>query len=322
MLDSPFGLVVNHSFVEFAVFVLVFGLADGNRILRVAVEHARNHLRDDVAPFVLFLEREEEFLDGVEHWAQIVFRILEEAEQEFGRAVASTAAHAGDGTVEVIDTVDDSLDCVAEGELLVVVSVETELLVLHDASVTRDFLVDVFLVEGAKAIDEVKDVGMAFFVHLVESFVEFRTAVAAYGHDVERRFVAHVVECVHHADALVDVLHVACHAEHLVGAFAGGLHGVHVHAAHVGHHGHLHLGFDAVFHFPEQIVVAEFPRAVFLGVEKVRRVLVTHFHVVDAGCGKECIETTDEFQGEIVLVDEAAVADGAVKDFDAFVVHS
>ena len=123
-LDSPLGLVVNHSFVELAVFVLVFGLANGDSVLRMAVEHTRNHLRDDVAPFVLFLEREEELLDGVEHWAQIVLRILEEAEQEFGGAVASAAAHAGDGTVEVIDVVDDGLDCVAEGELLVVVTVE------------------------------------------------------------------------------------------------------------------------------------------------------------------------------------------------------
>ena len=169
--------------------------------------------------------------------------------------------------------------------------------------------------------DEVEHVGLAFFLHLVERFVEFRTAVAAHGHDVEGGLVTHVVEGVHHADALVDVLHVAGHAEHLVGAFRGGLHGVHVHTAHVGHHGHLHLGFDAVFYLPEQVVVAELPRAVFLRVEKFGRVLVTHFHVVDAGCGKERIEAADEFQGEVVLVDEAAVADGAVENFDAFVVH-
>ncbi len=217
--------------------------------------------------------------------------------------------------------VDDGLDRVGEGELLVVVAVEAEFFALHDSLVAREFLVDVFLVEGAEAVDEVEHVGLAFFLHLVERFVEFRTAVTAHGHDVERRLVAHVMEGVHHADTLVDVLHVACHAEHLVGAFGGGLHGIHVHAAHVGHHGHLHLGIDAVLHFPEQVVVAELPWAVFLGVEKFGGVLVAHFHVVDAGCGKEGIEAADEFQGEIVLVDETAVADGAVEDFDAFVVH-
>ena len=308
-------------FVELAVFVLVFGLADGDSVLRMAVEHTRDHLRDDVTPFVLALERQEEFLDGVENRAKIVLRILEEAEEEFRGAVASAAAHAGHRTVEVVDVVDDGLDRVGEGELLVVVTVEAELLVLHDALVAGEFLVDVFLVEGAKAVDEVKYVGLAFFVDLVEGFVEFRTAVAANGHDIERGFVAHFVEGVHHANALVDVLDVASNAEHLVRAFLCGLHGVHVHATHVGHHCHLDVGIDAVLDLPEQIVVAELPRTVFLRVEEFWRVLVTHFHIVYAGCGKECIETTDEFQREVVLVDEAAVADGAVENFNCFVVH-
>ena len=314
-------LVVDHSLVEFAVFVLVFGFADSDSVLRVAVEHARDHLRNDVAPFVLAVQRQEQFLDGVEHRAQIVLRVLEETEQEFGGAVACAAAHARHGTVEVIDMVDDGLDGVAESELLVVVTMEAEFLVLHDSLVAGEFLVDVFLVERTETIDEVEHVGLTFILHLVERFVEFRAAVTAHGHDVERRFVTHVVEGVHHADALVDVLDVACHAEHLVGAFAGGLHGVHVHAAHVGHHGHLHLGFNAVLDLPEQIVVAEFPRPVFLGVKEFGGILVAHFHVVDAGCGKECIEAADEFQREIVLVDETAIADSAVENFDCFVVH-
>ncbi len=267
--------------------IAVVGLADGDGVLRVAVEHARNHLRNDVAPFVLLVQREEQFFDGVEHRAQIVLRILEEAEEQFCGAVAGATTHAGHGTVEVVHVVYDGLDGVGEGELLVVVTVEAELLVLHDAFVAGEFLIDVFLVEGSEAIDEVEHVGLAFFLHLVERFVKFRTAVAAHGHDVERRFVAHVVEGVHHADALVDVLDVACHAEHLVGAFAGGFNGIHVHAAHVGHHGHFDFGVDAVLDFPEQIVVAELPRAVFLRVEELGGVLVTHFHVVDAGCRKE-----------------------------------
>ena len=315
-------LVVDHLFVEFAVMVAVFCLADGDGVLRMAVEHARDHLRDDVAPFVLLLQREEQFFVGVENRAQVVLRILEETEEEFGGAVACATAHAGHGTVEVIDVVDDGLDCVAEGELLVVVAVEAELLVLHDALVAGEFLVDVFLVEGAEAIDEVKHVGLAFFVDLVERFVKFRAAVAAYGHDVERCFVAHVMEGVHHADALVDVLDVACDAEHLVRAFGGGLHGVHVDTAYVSHHGHLHLGIDAVLDFPEQVVFAEFPRTVFLGVEEFRGVLVTHFHVVYAGCGKEGVQSTHEFKRKIVLVDETAIADRAVENFNGFVVHS
>ena len=314
-------LVVDHVFVELTVHVLFFGLADGNSVLRMAVEHTRNHLRDDVTPFVLALQRQEEFLDGVENRAEVVLRILEEAEEEFSGAVACAAAHAGHGTVEVIDVVDDGLDRVGESELLVVVTVETELLVLHDAFVAGEFLIDVFLVEGAEAVDEVKHVGLAFFVDLVEGFVKFRTAVAAHSHDVERRFVAHVVEGVHHADTLVNVLDVASHAEHLVRAFGGGLHGVHVDAAHVSHHGHLHLGIDAVLDLPEQIVIAELPRAVFLRVEEFRGVLVTHFHVVYAGCCEKGVQSTHEFKRKIVLVDETAIADRAVENFNCFVVH-
>ena len=217
--------------------------------------------------------------------------------------------------------VNDCLDRVAEGKLLVIVAMETELLVLHDSLVTSQFLVNVFLVEGAKAVNEVKHVGLAFFVHLVQGFVEFRTAVTAHGHDVESRLVAHFVEGVHHFDTLVDVLDVACHAEHLVRAFGCGLHSVHIHAAHVSHHGHLDVGFDTVLDLPQEIVIAELPRAVFLGIEEFRRVLVAHFHIVHTGSGEERIEATHKFEGEVVLVDETAIADGAVENFDAFVVH-
>ena len=110
-----FTLVVDHVFVELAIHVLFFGLADGNSVLRMAVEHTRDHLRDDVTPFVLALQRQEEFLDGVENRAEVVLRILEEAEEEFSGAVACAAAHAGHGAVEVVDVVDNGLDRVGEG---------------------------------------------------------------------------------------------------------------------------------------------------------------------------------------------------------------
>ena len=53
----------------------------------------------------------------------------------------------------------------------------------------------------------------------------------------------------------------------------------------------------------------------------VVRILITHFHVVDTGCREEGVEAAHKFQGEVVLVDQAAVADGAVKNFNGFVVH-
>lgn len=48
-------LIIHHMIIELGVVVLVFGLADGDGILRVTVQHTGNHLRDDVAPFVLGL---------------------------------------------------------------------------------------------------------------------------------------------------------------------------------------------------------------------------------------------------------------------------
>ena len=288
----------------------------------MAVEHTGDHLRNDVAPFVLFLERQEQFLVGIEHRTQIILRVLEEAEQEFSGAVTGATAHTGHGTVKVIHVVDNSLDGVGEGQLLVVMTMEAELLVLHDAAVAGDFLIDVFLVEGAEAVHEVKHIGLAFFVDLVQGFVQFRTTVTAHSHDVEGGFVTHFVEGIHHFDTLVDVLHVACHAEHLVRAFAGGLHGVHVHAAHVSHHSHLDLGIDTVLDFPKQVIIAELPRAIFLGVKEIRRVLVTHFHVVHTSGRQEGVKTTHKFKREVVLVDQATIADGAVQNLNAFVVHS
>ena len=315
-------LIIHHVVIELTVVVLVLGLANSDGILRVSVQHTRNHLRNDVAPLVLVAKRQEQFLDGIQHRTQIVLGILEEGQQQFRGAVASAATHTRDRAVQVVHMVDDCLDGIAEGQLLVVVTMETELLILHDSLIAGQFLIDIFLIEGAKAIHQIKHVSLAFFLHLMKSLVQFRAAIAAHRHDVEGGLVTHFVEGIHHADTLVNILHVACHAEHLVGAFGSGLHGVHVDAAHVSHHGHLHLGFDAVLHFPQQIVVAELPRAIFLGVKKFGRVLVAHLHVVDTGSREEGVEATHKFQREIVLVHQAAVADGAVENFNGFVVHN
>ena len=98
--DTRF-LVVHHMIVELGVVVAVFGLADGDGVLRVAVQHTRNHLRNDVAPFVLFLERQEQFLVGVKHRTQVVLRVLQESEQEFGGAVG-TITSVSDGRRKIL----------------------------------------------------------------------------------------------------------------------------------------------------------------------------------------------------------------------------
>ncbi len=285
------------------------------------VHRTGNHLRDDVAPFVLLAKRNEQFGNRFEHGANVEFRIFEEAQEKFRRAVPRAAAHSGHRAIQVIHMVDDGLNRIAECELLVVVTVESELFRFHVFPVTLDALVDVLLVEVAEGIDEVKNVRLAFMFHLVERLVEFRSAIAAHRHNVQRRFETQIVERIHQIDSLVDVLHVACDADHLVRGFGSGLDGLHVHASDIRHYGELHRAVDAVADLPKQIVLAKFPRSVFLRVEKFRRILIPHFHIVDARRRQKLVKTTDKFQTEIVLVDEAAIADGAVENLDGWIIH-
>ena len=122
------------------------------------IQGTGDHLRNDVTPFVFLTERNEEFGNRFENRTNVELRILEEGEEKFRGTVTSAAAHAGDCTVEIIDVVDDSLDRVAESELLVVVTMETKLLRLHMLTIAIDALVDIFLVEVTEGIHEVKDV--------------------------------------------------------------------------------------------------------------------------------------------------------------------
>lgn len=100
--------------VELAVHILFFGLTYCNSVLRMTVQYTGNHLRDDVAPFVLGLEREEQFLVSVENRTDIVLGVLQEAEEKFGSAVASATTHAGHRTIKEVHVVDDGLDGVGE----------------------------------------------------------------------------------------------------------------------------------------------------------------------------------------------------------------
>ena len=60
--------------------------------------------------------------------ANIELRIAQKAQQQFHRAIARTASHPADGSIDAVGPVDDPLDRVREGQLLIVMRVNTDFL--------------------------------------------------------------------------------------------------------------------------------------------------------------------------------------------------
>src|SRR5262249_45707976 len=89
-------------------------------------------------------------------------------------------------------------------------------------------------------------------------------------------------------------------------------------AAGVGHGGEFEAGLGGVVVAQGAVQVgfaAPHPLAVFLRGALLDGVLVADFHVVDAGGDASVVHGADDFVAELVAVDQAAVADGAIEHF-------
>ena len=84
----------------------------------------------------------------------------------------------------------------------------------------------------------------------------------------------------------------------------------------VGHHGQLEVGRVVADDAAEVVLDAVFPAAVFALLDAFARRLVAQFHVIHAGGHAGVVNHLDDFVVEMVVVHQAAVADGAIEDLD------
>ena len=71
------------------------------------IEHPGHHVRNRITPVDLLAERDDFLLDALNEWPGVEFRIFQEREQKFQRAVAGAPADAIEGGIEEIDAVDN-----------------------------------------------------------------------------------------------------------------------------------------------------------------------------------------------------------------------
>lgn len=282
------------------------------------VEDAVDEVGDLVAPEPFLLHLHEVLLDEGEDGADVVLGVFQKTEEELGGAVAGGAAHAEDAAVDVVDALDDALNRIREGELLVVVAVDADLLALEDTHVFLGEVVDLLGVEVAEAVDEVDDVEVGVG-ELVEGFLEVGLEDVGCGHDVDAYLVAGVFAVLAEVDGLVDLLGVGGDAVHGDDGLILGEDGVVVGAADVAHDGD--LGVGGVGDLAQELLVAEAPGAVLLDVELLLVGAIAELDIVHPRAHEAVIDLADQLLAEIPVVHEATIADGAVQGLDLRAVH-
>ena len=84
----------------------------------------------------------------------------------------------------------------------------------------------------------------------------------------------------------------------------------------VGHDGKFQVGRVVADDAAQVFLEAVFPAAVFAGLDAFARRLVAEFHVINARRDARVIDHLHDLVVEVVVVHQAAVADGAIEDFD------
>jgi len=93
------------------------------------VELARDVVLHVRPPLDLAAQRQQLLFQSLVDGPNMEFRVAQETNQQFHRAVPGPPAHAVDGAVHAVGAEDDGLDGVGVGQLLVVVGMEPQFLI-------------------------------------------------------------------------------------------------------------------------------------------------------------------------------------------------
>ena len=151
----------------------------------------------------------------------------------------------------------------------------------------------------------------------LQALVQFILGHGGYGHEVDGGLVALVVGVLDHLQRGGDLADVGGHAHHIDHALILGQDVlVVIRALGVGHDRELKLGRVVAHDAAEVLLAAVLPGAVFARHDDLLRGLVAQLHVVNPRRHAGVIDRLNHLVVELVVVHQAAVADGAIQDFD------
>ena len=171
-------------------------------------------------------------------------------------------------------------------------------------------------VKRAETVHDVNRLRLGLGEHF-QSLVQFAFRHGGDGHEIHGGFVALVVRVLDHVQRGRNLVDVGRHADHVQDGILFRQNVLVIIAAlGVGHHGELEIGLVVADDAAEVVLDAVFPAAVFAGLDAFARRLVAEFHVINAGGDAGVIDDLHDFVVEMVVVHQAAVADGAIEDLD------
>lgn len=304
--------------IEIDEIILVGAGAELHRGAGMTVVLAGDDIRRQGAPLQCLAQFHEMLLKEFPDRTTVEFRIAEEPEKEFHRAVPRAAAEPVHGRIDTVNTQDDRLDCVGERELLVVVGVDPHLFPrpLDRVEILSHEDVELLAVERAETVHDEDDINRCRGEHL-EGLIDFGVLDGGDGHEVAGGLIAFFVRALDHVHRFGDLVHITGHPDHVQDALILGKDvGLPVALAGIGHHREFQAGCL-------RVVVAGDAADILLRTaaewtvlvlrEKAPGVLVSDLHIIDARLNAGFVDRLDEIVVELMVVDETTVADGAVE---------
>jgi len=257
----------------------------------VTVKLACEVIGNQRTPLNGFSQFQHVFLQQLQDGPKLELGIAQEAKEQFHGTVACSPAKAGHGGVSAIATEDDYFNRIGESQLLIVVGVNANLLIGADIRLGE------------------------FFKRLINLGLGY----GGDGHEIAGGFIAHFVSMLYHFHRFGNLIDVTGYADDVEDALIARFDlRFPVALAGVGHGGEFEAGLFSIvvaYDPAHVLLVAVAPRAELVPREQSRGVLVADFHVIEPSSDAGVIYGPDDLVGELVVVDEPAVADGAVEHF-------
>ena len=294
---------------------------DAQRFFGVNVQLARKHVRYAVAPENIFFKGQNLRTDGFQNGHQVEFGILQKAHQQLQRTVAGAASQTIERAIHVIGILDNRLNGIGIGQLLLIVTVNTNFGFLYVLFEFLQVVVHIFAVQRPETVHNVHSENAGFLFNLLQRLFQFPFDGMRNRHDIDRGSVPLLVSTVGQVNGFIHIPHIGGNPDHIHRAVFFGTQILSKRFMGILHYGDFALVIHALNHLPDIVIFGEPPDAELFRIEHLLTVPIAQLHHIHAGLRQQAEYVFHHFKRKMRVVHQSAIANRAIDNFQLRSVH-
>ena len=141
-------------------------------------------------------------------------------------------------------------------------------------------------------------------------------------HDIDTGLITQIMDPVAQRDRLIDILDIGRNTNHIDRAFIDRLELLLQHTVRINHNADLDIRFDSVDDLADLVIITILPSTILFRIGHLTAGPIAQLHIINSGVADSLIDGPDKFIREIVVIDQPAIADRTIQNFNLFSVHN